>query len=817
MGELKYLINYDESINRWWITDMQKEIFESPVETFEADVNLGEAYVQIVYPVRKSFLQKNKIKNIRRYKGKYDRVYFPFENNRVDFTTFLHNPHHVWVYAKTGVFIKEEGIYPFELYTCGGMKIWVNGILVDSFTPYTRNIPSKKEVSLQFNKGYNEIEVYADELAERDVFFYYEMRYKGRNPIEGIIHLDCEENEIIETEKFLSGCYFEKDLVTEGRVLLKYDNSVLKEDKNIFIRGDINAAKLNNVEMGKDQYITVKKEKDFVDLGDIHSFNVGAFKVLVGCKVSGFEIIRELLLGISPKNLISVKPADTIEERKNQALKFICEHGENVVNRTMAILEIEKEMTSKAYECLDSSIVMIEKKQDCADFYLAPMFLLINRYKKYLDDSLYNRIKSAILNFRYWIDEPGNDVMWYFSENHALLFHIAQYLAGYFYPDEIFKVSKRTGIQQYKIGRQRLLSWFEIFSKYGYAEWNSATYIPVDLIGFFVLYELAPDADIKNAAIKALDFTFDLMERNSFQGIMSSSFGRVYEDTIKMNKQVEPNFCQWVANKKGYISSGSRAVALFCLSEYTPPSIQEELKLENGMFMTTELDQGISRVKTYSCRTNDYFMACVRRFKPFEHGHQQHLMNITLGKDGVQYFINHPGERPYSGGNRPSYWAGNGTMPYIEQYRNTMIMIYKIEPHELVHYIHAYTTFYKYDEYEIKDKWLFIRVEDAYLATYFSNGIIEIKWGANTGKEIISKGLNHGIIIKCGSKTENGNFEKFKEELSKIKIQYDGNELISFRDPQHGKIQIVGGISYLNGKPIEYQHKSQIEIKKGFL
>lgn len=55
MGRLNYKIGYDDSINRWWITNMQKEPFDSPKETFEAEVNLGEAYVQIVYPVRRAF------------------------------------------------------------------------------------------------------------------------------------------------------------------------------------------------------------------------------------------------------------------------------------------------------------------------------------------------------------------------------------------------------------------------------------------------------------------------------------------------------------------------------------------------------------------------------------------------------------------------------------------------------------------------------------------------------------------------------------------------------------------------------------------
>ena len=45
---------------------------------------------------------------------------------------------------------------------------------------------------------------------------------------------------------------------------------------------------------------------------------------------------------------------------------------------------------------------------------------------------------DVMLGFRYWMDEPGNDVMWYFSENHALLFHTACHLAGTLLPDATF-------------------------------------------------------------------------------------------------------------------------------------------------------------------------------------------------------------------------------------------------------------------------------------------------------------------------------------------------------------------------------------------
>ena len=44
--------------------------------------------------------------------------------------------------------------------------------------------------------------------------------------------------------------------------------------------------------------------------------------------------------------------------------------------------------------------------------------------------------------------------------------------------------SGRQGSQQYELGKQRLLQWFDQFEHYGFSEWNSTTYLPIDLIGF---------------------------------------------------------------------------------------------------------------------------------------------------------------------------------------------------------------------------------------------------------------------------------------------------------------------------------------------
>ncbi len=810
---VSYGIGYDDSITRWWTTAVHRRPFESPQATFDAPVNMGEAYVQIVYPVRKAFLDQYDPDTRRMPKGPFDHIYFPFENNRVDFTTFIHTPHHIWVDAITWLDVPESGSYTFDVHTCGSVALWVNGTRTLTFSPFTRNIASKTTIQLPLNRGMNELVVHADELAERDVFFYFEFRYKGSIPLQGVLLVDKGARRISEIETFLRSCFFPRDCLSEGNIELHYDPSTLSGTLDLTID-----SRTQGFPPLQDpvSHVVARPDTDFVSLGPVGN-DVGVFKLLVGAMAGGQLVNRELIIGLRPTDATDIVPMPTVGQRKAQTLWFIRDHGEEVVNRAMAICEVDKKFTPEAERFVLASLHMIEEMGDCADFHLVPMFLLITRYDTFLPRPLHDRIQCAIAKFRYWIDEPGNDVMWYFSENHAFLFHIAQYLAGHLFPETIFSASGRTGAEQYRIGKERVERWFDTFFTYGYAEWNSATYIPIDLIGFFVLFEVAPDQTIRDMSKRALDQTFRIMTYNSFKGIMSSSFGRAYEDTLKLRDQVEPCFMEWVAYGMGFVNSHIRAVSLFCISSYEPPRYDRDILCDDGQWMETELDQGQNQVKTYAFRTKDYFTASVRRFKPYQHGHQQHLMNVALGPDGVQLFVNHPGERAFSGGNRPSYWAGNGTMPFIEQYQALTMMLFRTDPEELVHYIHAYTTLYLYDEFVIHDRWLFIKVKDAYCGLWFSNGFAITESGANTGKEVMSQGLEHGVVVRCGNRYAFDSFGIFIRSLAGRAIRYVPDDGLTFDDPQYGIFHVVETSAAIDGYPIPYGPAKTMTIHKGVL
>ena len=149
MEWLRYPLASGASINLWWTGEVQFTPVATADETFEAEVNLHEAYVQIVYPVRAAFLKSYDLSGYPKSEGPFPTLHFPDENNRLDFSTFIHTPHRLAVDARTWIEVDEAGEYPFDIYTCGAVKLWVDDEVASVFTPFTRNIPQRQRIFLQ--------------------------------------------------------------------------------------------------------------------------------------------------------------------------------------------------------------------------------------------------------------------------------------------------------------------------------------------------------------------------------------------------------------------------------------------------------------------------------------------------------------------------------------------------------------------------------------------------------------------------------------------------------------------------------------------
>ncbi|WP_407272084.1 hypothetical protein [Radiobacillus sp. PE A8.2] len=819
-NNLFYTTHNDEYVNRWLLSKTKFEAFNSEPATFSQTVNLTEEYVQIEYPVRKEFLEKRKNQKKVPSEIKFDQIYFPFENPRVEFSAFIQTPHTLSTFAKTYIVVDDPEKVPFQIMTCGGVEIWVNNAHQVSYTPYTRNLPSAEIIHLSLEKGENEIIVYFDELAERDVNYYFSLQYKGTKPLQGFIPVRYSTAKITEVEQLLDNMFLEKDLFTDGFINIQlanmlmndYDYLYVKVNQNellnpVFVEQEINES---NTGIKPSQFtvnIDDQLDKNRISIGHIEEFGVrGITHFDIGLKVDdGLIIYRRFVVTINNANEDELQVSDILVKRKKEVLDFLSEIPVKDFNRGIARTALYGEVDEKTKDLIRSGFRVIEEKGDCADFRLAPILAYAIKYKSLIPEDLMTEIKDLALNFRYWIDEPGNDVMWYFSENHAFLFHVSQYFAGYLYSENSFVVSDRSGEEQYQMGKERLEEWFDIFFKYGFSEWNSTTYLPIDLIGFLSLYEAAPDQQIRDLSKKALDFTFEILAANLYGKTMSSTYGRVYEHDLKAMELGEVSNLAFIAWKKGNLNRSIRSTVLFCLSDYEPPNFDHYLEIEDEKAVLTEYVQGIKKVYTYSFKTNYYACASAINFNTFKKGHQQHLMNVSLGKDNTQFWMNNPGERVYSGENRPSFWAGNGVCPNIRQYKNCMLIEYRLDE-AIVPFIHAYIPFWKLDEIVDKDKWFFARKNNSYLAFYFHNGYKYQKEKAIAYREVRSYGDRNLVVVRCSSKEEIGSFQAFQNRILSSVVSEEKQEEWSYQDFQHGSFKMTkDGNLMLNGKGVLYE------------
>lgn len=123
----------------------------------------------------------------------------------------------------------------------------------------------------------------------------------------------------------------------------------------------------------------------------------------------------------------------------------------------------------------------MNKRFDCADFRAQMLFKIYKDCHDKISTQCKSIIKNAFLNFKYFIDEPGDDSMCYWSENHQIMFAVSEYLAGQEWPDDIFTNDLKTGREHMQMAKVRIDSWMKQRFNFGFSEYLSNNYLAEDI------------------------------------------------------------------------------------------------------------------------------------------------------------------------------------------------------------------------------------------------------------------------------------------------------------------------------------------------
>lgn len=531
--------------------------------------------------------------------------------------------------------------------------------------------------------------------------------------------------------------------------------------------------------------------------------------------IKNYDIFRTDSIWTKPKVEIhteSVLPRalPTVAERKRQALELLARWGEQNTNRALAILATGGD-TAEAEKLLAVQSDYIRRRFDCSDFYLVYYPYILRTFGKrgsgILSEKTENELTDCLLGFRYWIDEPGNDAMWFWSENHALMFHTCQLLAGELFPDEVFTNSGLTGRQMQAKAKNMLYDWFVTFRKEGFTEWNSSPYLPIDTLGFGSLYAFAQDPAMRELGREGMDFAYYLLAVHSQQGIFASSSGRTYIKEQFGNWSNCPSGLSWIGYGYGVPGHAGKGITSYCLSDYEPPKeFAQWFSIPRGKEMICQTTQGNDGyVDLYTYKTADYMMTSANDFHPGEPGHQENPFQLTFNAV-AQLWVTHPGERVLFGAARPSYWAGNGTLPKVNQYKAFAGLIYDIAPEHPVDFTHLYLPSMEFDRCEVEGKWAFVQLGSAYAAVYCSNGMRMQDFGSNKDRECIAEGRRCIWLVRAAQADEFAAFEDFKAAMREAALDADAEgRRYRFVDPVYGELRCQWGETlYVNDAPMQY-------------
>ncbi len=238
-----------------------------------------------------------------------------------------------------------------------------------------------------------------------------------------------------------------------------------------------------------------------------------------------------------------------LRARQRDYLRFATETPLQPTSILNAFNHLERASRSRRYHVPDGAIPAdawdavfdkLWRLRDTSDFDLLYLVNMLYAFEGHPagEPELWEKSKQAVLDFKYWYTDPTpvrpidggfvEDDMWYWSENHVLLFRVNEYLAGQRYPDEAFTVTGMTGAWHRDRAASEILKWIDERSRSGFSEWHSDVYYQKDITPLLSLVEWADDALLAERAAMVLDLVFLDVALHLHRGNFGATHGRSY-------------------------------------------------------------------------------------------------------------------------------------------------------------------------------------------------------------------------------------------------------------------------------------------------
>ena len=286
---LNYTVKKGEYVSNWLTSDVIEIPFEAGMvptvfENYHPGASVKRADgKERTSPAKDEFLERGDFKKSGYPKDiAMDRLYYPFQTKKVDFSDFWSFPHDIRFYARVYVNCRTDCAWRVELSTCGGMKVWVQGREEASFFPYESNIEARQETELFLRAGTNEIVVGCSNYGERNIIFNFGIKNLSEEKLEFFLPVSADIRAVQSVHRSLASMYLDRLTYEEGRITICTDYPFEKDTVIEVKAGDVKKRK------------EVKAGSGEVIWGDTDELPIGYYEFTVCSEVEGVSLSAAL-------------------------------------------------------------------------------------------------------------------------------------------------------------------------------------------------------------------------------------------------------------------------------------------------------------------------------------------------------------------------------------------------------------------------------------------------------------------------------------------------------------------------------------------
>lgn len=718
------------------------------------------------------------------------KYYYSHGNIFMDVSAFYVELRRIDLVAATQLVAAEDMDVKAYLWSCAAVDLWVNGVPAGSIDRPVYKPITRKEVVLPLKKGVNKLFFRLETLGVRDTRISFAIQVLERR----------EEIKVsLPDPEGATPCFAAEEIM---------DSAYLKDGSLEFIyelpKGSSICYHTETIDFKKIKERTVREDVS------------GLKKITLNEKYASFHVEIALKNGRLKRSFerselrtpvyIESKPGqhqEAVFERIGRITSIIREETDGFALYPMLARFHLGQQTKEDENELRITLRQINRRMDCSDFMVCALIRFLKNYE--VTEEIRKEIKEVMLNFRYWMDEEGQDGMCFWSENHSLMFYQAAYFFGQEYKEDIFARSLRTGKEMHERARLRLSEWLEDACGGGFDEFNSGVYTPITFAAILNIADYAEE-ELARKATAAADRLLRSLAPHCFKKVIISPQGRIYRDVLYPHRQSLQAIVHYMDGSAPYVYS--EWLSTLATSKYQFPEDLKELMELEGAYTYNSSNACIDLYKTqdyiltsvqsprrdgkqreweadrreterekylYTKSLNECFHGTMQ-FEPGVLGYQQHLWYAALDSDLV-VFANHPGgsceDMPEV---RPGYWYGNGITPALKQEKNLLGAIYCIPDTFPVEFTHLYWNTGKFDRTVSHENWLFGCKGSSYIALWCSGELIDYD-DVLFGCEKRTYGNKIAYLCICGSEIEEKNFEGFMEACLKKEVAFDSESL----------------------------------------